>query len=172
MNCSYCYLTLEETDESCPRCGLTVEVATSPSGGEAAQAAAPTSYQPGGPTGDIGIHATCPGCGDSMGSSGHEKASPSCPTCGFAGVEHDEGWSDFVTLNDAQNAAIWISHATLAEADDEIIRRLATGIVWGDFPDMPVDETDDEEDPEGEEAFAAYDNDDEGDTASDDQTDQ
>ena len=132
MNCSYCYLSLEEDADLCPRCGTQNEVTAPPSGGEGAQASAPTSYSPGGPTYDIGIHSTCPGCGDSMGSDGSDPRR--CQHCGFSTVEHDEGWSDFVTLEDAENASIWVSKALLSE-DEDTIRRLATGIVWGEFPD-------------------------------------
>lgn len=126
VECTYCGLSFNESEEICPRCATPVtEYDTHPSGGEQAQASAPPSYSPGGPTGDIGIHSTCPGCGESTG------ASPNCPNCGYQTVEQDETWSEFVTERDAMEAAISLSLATMAEDDAEIIR-IANELVFGD----------------------------------------
>ncbi len=140
MECKYCFNSLEEDAQECPRCGVATESAAAPSGGEMAQSQAPISYSPGGPTGDIGIHSTCPGCGESMGGQPH------CPTCGYSGVEHDETWSDFITLDDAQVAAVGISRAVLAEGDDETLARLASSLVWGTpIPELSEDGDDETE---------------------------
>jgi ribosomal protein L37E len=122
--CSYCGYSFGVSEELCPRCGTVNEILTAPSGGEEAQASAPVSYQPGGPTGDIGIHTTCLGCDE-------ELEGDHCYSCGYRGIEQDETWSDFVTERDAFLASLSVSIATLAE-DDDVIKDIANALVWGD----------------------------------------
>mgnify|MGYP003347456121 CR=1 FL=1 len=180
--CGYCYNTLGESEDSCSRCGWTME--TAPSGGETAQSRAPVSYSQGGSTGDIGISATCPGCGEMLvigqqGKLEHPKSTKlpeSCQNCGYSGIEYDEGWSNFVTMEDAQQAAVLVSQAMLSE-DEEDVNRIASEIVWGsvaprtssyanyesedDEPDFDsYDDEDDEDDDDEEYDYEDYESED------------
>ena len=122
--CEYCGLESENVTETlCSRCGMIREDVAS---AQAAQASAPTSYQPGGPLRAEDHPMNCVACGQPV-----VATESVCTECGYRVVEDSEiDWSEIVTPQILRESRYAVSLAM--QGDDRSLKALANSFVWGE----------------------------------------